>query len=155
MSCGTTTGNGEEAHYDTVGVEPNSMAPQTTTKGVATFLVPATRLGKVLSRLRQLHNDMTILQAMFFIRIAAEPGVTQSKLWDEFDTFDSVASRAVSVLGSAGVRGGLKANGERRETKGLELIELVEDPEDRRFKRLYLSARGHTLMADIANDLRA
>ena len=70
----------------------------------------------MLSRLCQLHNDMTILQAMFFVRIAAEPGVTQSKLWDEFDTFDLVASRAIAVLGSAGVRGGLNARGERRET---------------------------------------
>jgi hypothetical protein len=56
---------------------------------------------------------MTILQAMFLMRIAAEPGVTQSTLWDEFDTFDSVASRAIAVLGSAGVRGGLKADGQR------------------------------------------
>jgi DNA-binding MarR family transcriptional regulator len=89
------------------------------------------------------------------MRIAAEPGVTQSTLWDEFDTFDSVASRAIAVLGSAGVRGGLKADGQRRETKGLRLIELVEDPEDRRYKRLYLSAKGCTLMEDIANDLKA
>ncbi|RPJ39179.1 MAG: hypothetical protein EHM35_02955 [Planctomycetaceae bacterium] len=131
------------------------MAPtQTTVKGEQSFAVPATRMGRVLSRLRQLHNDMTILQAMFFMRIAAEPGVTQNKLWTEFDTFDSVASRAIAVLGSAGVRGGLNAQGERRETKGLKLIELVEDPQDRRFKRLYLSARGRTLMADITNDLR-
>src|SRR5262245_36765321 len=121
--------------------EPNLMALETTTREDATFLVPATRLGKVLSRLRQLHNDMTILQAMFFVRVAAEPGVTQSKLWDEFDTFDSVASCAIAVLGSAGVRGGLNAKGERRETKGLGLKELVEDPKDRCFKRLYLSAR--------------
>jgi DNA-binding MarR family transcriptional regulator len=113
-----------------------------------TFHVPASRVLKVLSRLRELHNDMTILQAMIFFRIAAEPGVTQRTVWRELDTYDSVASRGVAVLSSAGVKG---AHG--RKTEPLHLIELRENPDDRRERMLYLTRKGRTLMEDIIRDL--
>ena len=92
---------------------------------------------------------MTILQAMIFFRIASEPGVTQRTVWREFDTYDSVLSRGVAVLSSAGVRG---ASGRR--TEPLHLVELRENPEDRREKLLYLTAKGRTLMEKVIQDLQ-
>lgn len=117
---------------------------------VIAFHVPANRMLKALSRLRAMHGDMTILQAMIFFRIAAEPGVTQRTVWREFDTYDSVLSRGVAVLSHAGVKG---AGGKRSEP--LYLVEVRENPDDRREKLLYLSEKGRTLMQDIISDLNS
>ena len=126
----------------------------TTQKDDTAFHIPATRVVKALSRLREMHGDMTILQAMMFFRIASEPGVTQSTLWRELDTYDSVASRSVAILSSYGVKvRDPKTGAVARETKPLNLIEVRENPENRREKGLSLTNKGRKLMQDIISDL--
>ncbi len=124
------------------------MAPTTTTDRDVAYSVPASRMFKFLSRLRQMHGDMTILQAMIFFRIAMEPGVTQRRVWEDLDTFDSVASRGVSVLSYAGLK---NASGNR--TEPLHLVEVRENPADRREKLLFLTNKGRTLVEDCMKDL--
>lgn len=129
------------------------MAPVTDKD--AAFHIPASRIVKALGRLRKEHSDMTILQSMIFFRVAELPGITQRGMLEDMETIDSVTSRAVAVLSSAGVRvrDPKDPNKIVRETKPLRLIELREDPDDRRQKSLFLTGKGRQLMQDIMNDL--
>lgn len=104
----------------------------------------AGRLVKALSRLRERHSDMTVLQAMSLFFIAANPGITQRRLYQSLGTSDSVASRTIAVLTDIGTA----------HTAALNLVTMKLNPEDRRERLLYLSARGERLVDDIAADLR-
>jgi DNA-binding MarR family transcriptional regulator len=105
--------------------------------------MPATRLVKVLQRLRDLHADMTVLQVQFLLWIAANPGENQRALLTALDVSDSVASRNLAILSEYGVRG----------TEGLALVEMRMNPTDRRAKLLYLTRKGRSLLEDIVSDL--
>lgn len=102
-------------------------------------------LMRALARLRDLHEDMTLLQAMTFLCVAANPGIQQRGLYDKLDMEDSSASRTLALLSDVGARG----------FAGLDLIKAKIDPQDRRMRLLSLTPKGARLMDDLAKTLGA
>lgn len=103
------------------------------------------RMGWVLSRLNDLHPDMTILQARVFFLIAEQPGITQRDLSAQLSVSDSNVSRVCDLLGSHGARNGT----------ALRLIQPSLCSVDRRIRRMNLSTKGAALMQTILSDLSA
>ncbi len=103
----------------------------------------AARLVKVLGRLRDLHLDMSINQAMTLFHVAQYPGITQRALYEALGVSDSVASRALAVLSEFGTRN----------TAGLDLVVMQTNENDRRERLLYLTPKGKRLIDDILKDL--
>lgn len=100
-------------------------------------LTPA-RLVKVFTRLRDLHPDFTLNYAMLLFTVAANPGISQRKLYTDLGVTNSAASRALAVLSEAGLR----------DTPPLNLIRVDVMPEDRRERVLTLTSKGQRLVDD-------
>jgi DNA-binding MarR family transcriptional regulator len=99
---------------------------------------------KAFRRLRDIHPEMTILQAMCFLVVVQRPGITQKQLSAEVDASDSATSRILAALSDLGDR---KAPG------GFDLIRMVPDVQDRRLRLVFLTRKGARLLADIADDI--
>lgn len=97
---------------------------------------------RVLRRLRDLHPDMTILQAMFLFAVATNPGASQRHIYTLIGTTDSSAARTFAILSDIG----------GRRSRPLHLIEQRVNPLDRRERNLYLTPRGRRLMDDMLRD---
>lgn len=105
--------------------------------------VTASRLSKALTRFHDIHPDMSLLQMMFLMQVAANPGITQRQLWGLLGVSDGVASRVLAILGPYGSRG----------TEPLKLVSITVDPNDRRSRILGLTARGQRLVEQVHEDL--
>jgi DNA-binding MarR family transcriptional regulator len=104
------------------------------------FQIKSGRLIEAMRLLRQHHPDMTALQAMFLFQVAATPGITQRVMSDILDTPNSGnATRTIAILSDIG----------GRTVKGLGLVEMRINPEDRRERLHYLTAKGRRLINDI------
>ena len=104
----------------------------------------ATALFNVMRRLREKHEDMTALQVMCLMRVAAKPGIGQRELQIELETgSNSTASRILGMLSQHGTRG----------AEGLNLVDMKTNPLDRRERRLYLSPKGKRLMVEIMKEM--
>jgi DNA-binding MarR family transcriptional regulator len=103
------------------------------------YTAMASRQLRTLARLRELHQDMTLLQASFLFYVAANPGVTQRRAYEALDTTDSNAARTLAILSEFG----------GRNVEPLNLIAMKTNPNDRREKLLELSPKGKRLMDDI------
>jgi DNA-binding MarR family transcriptional regulator len=99
----------------------------------------AAYLVKALQRLRDLHPEMTVLQAQFFLLVASEPGLTQRELWGRLDASDTAASRILAALSDIGDRG----------RPGLDLITMKVQKSDRRTRLVTLTPKGQRLIDDI------
>jgi DNA-binding MarR family transcriptional regulator len=86
---------------------------------------------------------MTLLQAMFFLVVAANPGLPQRRAYELLDTNDSNAARTIAILSDIG----------GRTIEPLDLIKVSIDPLDRRQRLLHLSPKGKELMMTIVGDL--
>lgn len=122
---------------------PQSRVPPK--KGGNPHAAIAGRQLRVLRRLRDLHPDMTVLQAMALFAVAYTPGITQRALYDYLGTTDSTASRTVAILSDIGGRA----------TEPLNLIEMRVNPNDRRERQTYLTPLGQRLMDDVTLYLQA
>ena len=101
-------------------------------------------LVRALQRLRRVHPDMTVLQALVLFHVADHPGIGQRRLYEELGINDSAASRILAVLSDWGTRS----------TGGLGLIVIETNPEDRREHLLALSPDGRKLIEQVTGDLR-
>ena len=101
-------------------------------------------LYRVFTRFLDHYPDMTIFQAMHFLYIAENPGISQHDLIVGMGVTDTTGSRTVQLLGPDGTRG----------KPGLNLIVVKTDPQDRRQRLLSLSDKGRRLLADIGEDLK-
>ena len=99
--------------------------------------------GTALARLRDLHTDMTLLQAQCLLTVAANPGMTQRSLYSTLGVSDSLASRVIGLLGEHG----------SRSVEALNLIVSSVNPDDRRERNCELSPKGRRLMTQIVADL--
>lgn len=100
------------------------------------------KLMKALTRLRDLHEAMTIWQAASFIQVVIDEGIRQDELYRRLDMADSSASRTIALLSDVGARG----------TAGLDLIKVQID-DDRRYRRIYLTPKGRRLATSLAEIL--
>ena len=107
------------------------------------FRTGASRLLTVLKRLRDVHPDMTLLQASYLLHVAANPGVTQRATYEALDSNDSIGSRTLAMLSDIG----------GRNVPALDLIAMTINPMDRRERLLDLTPKGRRLMADLMRDL--
>lgn len=87
---------------------------------------------------------MTVMQVLFLMHVAAHPGTTQRDCYQTLQLADGTASRITAMLGEFG----------RGNVAGLGLVEMRVDPNDRRNRNLFLTAKGSRLMASIAKDLK-
>jgi DNA-binding MarR family transcriptional regulator len=98
---------------------------------------------QALSRLRDVHPEITALQIQCLLYVAANPGHTQRQLRQAMGLPSSSASRVLSMLGPHGNRG-VAAKG---------LINMTPGVEDRREVTQTLSPKGERLLADLFGDL--
>lgn len=108
------------------------------------FAITAKTLMSTFRRLRDLHSEMTIQQAMFLVGVAGNPGITQRALYALLDTNDSVSSRTLALLSNVG----------NRSITGLDLVEMKVNPHDRRERILDLTPKGRRLFGDLQRDLK-
>lgn len=99
---------------------------------------------KIILTLREIDADMPMNQAICFAWIALNEGRTQVELRQDLDMASSTSSRSLAALSKV----------HRLGKPGLNLIEWLENPEDRRAKLLFLSARGRNLVEDLLAPLR-
>ena len=108
-------------------------------------LSEAKRLIRIFGRLRELYADMTVVQALVFLSIAAQPDQLQREIHKPLGISSSLVSRVVAHLGEFGDRHGEGA---------MHLVESYATLADRRGKFLRLTGKGHALMAAICRDFR-
>jgi DNA-binding MarR family transcriptional regulator len=101
----------------------------------------AGRYLRALSRLREVHPDMTLLQAQFLFFVASNPGCTQRRVYEALDTTDSNAARTLAILSEYG----------GRNVEALNLVSMNVNPNDRREKLLDLTNKGKRLMDDLVS----
>ncbi|KNX40021.1 hypothetical protein ROTO_34280 [Roseovarius tolerans] len=92
---------------------------------------------QVMQALRELDADMPMNQAVCFAWIALNEGRTQVELRQDLDMASSTSSRNLAALSKV----------HRLGKPGLDMIEWVENPKDRRAKLLYLSNEGKHLVS--------
>ncbi len=102
------------------------------------------RVNNMISVLRALDSDMPITQASCFLWVALNEGRTQVELRRALDLPSSTSSRSLAALSKV----------HRLGKPGLDLIEWVENPEDRRAKLLYLSIKGRQTIEKLLDTLR-
>lgn len=100
------------------------------------------RFLKALSRLKNIHCEMTVEQAMCLFYIAQNKQVSQQSLCQDVGIKKAAATRTVAVLSHAGYG----------RVPPLRVVESVEDPEDRRHHLLSLTTKGKRLMEEILRD---
>lgn len=96
-----------------------------------------------LSCVRELDPDVPATQVTCFLWVALNEGRTQVDLRQSLGLPSSTSSRSLAALSKV----------HRLGKPGLDLIEWVENPEDRRAKLLYLSPKGKALAEKIATTL--
>ena len=100
-------------------------------------------LAAALSRLRDIHPDMTVLQAQMLFVIACHEGLSQRECYSLVGTNDSTASRVLAILSDIG----------GRSVAPMHLVAVRVNPEDRRERVLSLTRKGNNLLKDIQRDL--
>lgn len=104
----------------------------------------AKKLSSVLSTLRQVDSDLSIVSAHTFalVALAGDQGVYQMDLVDRLGVSKAAVSRAIAALSDR-----------RRTTKGqggYGLVSLEADPDDIRRKFVRVTPKGKKLLSDIA-----
>lgn len=94
------------------------------------------KLRDALEILRGLHPAITVNQALVFVLIVVNPGITQRQIMEQSGLSDSSTSRIIDILGKWGNRG----------TEGLLLIDAKESESDRRTKEYSLTAKGRAIV---------
>ena len=100
----------------------------------------------VLKKLREVNPQFTLTNALTFLVIARDESakVSQSELCREFRVVDATVSRMVRALTPEGERG----------KPGLGLVELEQDPNDKRRKIIRLTPEGERLRNSILSSMR-
>lgn len=93
----------------------------------------------MMSKLRHIDTDMTLVGAMYLIEVMKDDGCRVADVIETLKADKSTISRAGVVLGSQG----------RQTKEGLGLIDVRNDPMDARSKRVYLTPKGKELAKSI------
>lgn len=101
---------------------------------------PMNKLLSVITEFRQLDTDIQTDTMLVFCLVALNPGITSRDIQINTGMSQSAVSRHLAKLSELF----------SKETPGLNLVENIEDPADRRTKRSYLKHRGRVLAIKIA-----
>ncbi|WGJ14593.1 helix-turn-helix domain-containing protein [Methylocapsa sp. D3K7] len=92
-----------------------------------------------LQEFRKVNPDVTANTILTFLHIAKQPGITQKEILQLLGLADSGQSRTVSTLSKYGDRG----------RAGWNVVDLEEDPRDRRQKPLRLNGKEELILASL------
>ena len=95
-------------------------------------------------RARKLDVDMTVLTFSVLLAVSEEDGILVQDIIERTQSNKSSVSRVLAMLSDIG----------RRDKAGLKLIRAVEDPLNRRFKRVYLTTEGAEFIKQIAATMK-
>jgi len=98
----------------------------------------------VITAFRKLDQHMTMTQAICFLWVAQNEGRTQVELRTSLNMASATSARNLAALSKV----------HRLGKPGLDLIEWVENPEDRRAKLLYLTTRGKHVAKNLMDTVR-
>lgn len=98
-----------------------------------------TRVIRLLEAFRQHHRDILTTEVLVFLHVAVNDGMQMSELQDLLGVSQAAVSRNVYFLSKYGANN----------REGLELIQLVEDTENRRRRRLYLTPKGKAFLRQL------
>lgn len=98
----------------------------------------------LISKFRELEPDMPMTQAICFLWVCLHEGRTQVELRQALDMPSATSSRNLAALSKI----------HRLGKPGLNLIEWVENPDDRRAKLLYLTRRGKAIAETLTEAIR-
>lgn len=101
------------------------------------------RLIQTVEEFRQVKADIQTETIHVFLLISNRPGITSKELIDYTGMSQSSVSRHLAILSEWSWKG----------QTGLDLVENLEDPMDRRTKRSYLKFKGRALVTKIARIL--
>lgn len=93
------------------------------------------QFASAVSTFRELDADIPAATLHVFLVVAANPGISSKQLLQRVQGSQSAVSRHLAALGEYSWKGG----------PGLDLIETVEDPLDRRNKISFLKPKGKQL----------
>lgn len=93
-------------------------------------------LFSVVTQFRDLDSEMPVQQMQVLCWVALNEGKTQRDLRTSLDMPSSTSSRNIAALSKV----------HRLGKEGLGLIDFVDDPEDRRAKRLWLTPKGRAFI---------
>lgn len=94
---------------------------------------------KILREFRKIDPQMPMQQAALLVELATHPVCTMSELTRRLEISQSSVSRNVAALSKV----------DRHQKPGLDLVESVEDPAERRRKIVSLTPKGHELMSAV------
>jgi DNA-binding MarR family transcriptional regulator len=97
------------------------------------------KMQRACQTIRKLYPDMPVTSVSVFLDVVLQPGISSRELMQNTGISQSAVSRHMSILGPYNWRG----------EEGLKLIESIEDPEDRRQKISFLTAKGRQLAIDL------
>ena len=96
-----------------------------------------TKLAAVLSEFQRLDPEITVNRLLLYVHTASKPGIRQMELEGITGLAQSSCSRAIATLS--------KFQGFNQ--AGLDLVEAVPNPQDRRHKLVALTSKGQLLAA--------
>ncbi|OUD09342.1 hypothetical protein BVC71_09400 [Marivivens niveibacter] len=94
---------------------------------------------RLLNAFREVDRDIPISTALVFCWVALNEGATQVEMRNTLDMPSATSSRNLAALSKV----------HRLGKPGLDLIEWVENPEDRRAKLFFLSRKGEALLEEL------
>ena len=97
------------------------------------------KLTSVMAQVRSIYADIPATTIQLFLVVATNPGVNSKDLHKKVGGSPSAISRHLSLLGDYTIRGEV----------GLQLVESIEDPEDRRNKLTFLTLKGRQLAVNL------
>jgi DNA-binding MarR family transcriptional regulator len=100
-------------------------------------------LMRALQSLREEDEQMPTQMAAVFLSVALQPGLTMSELGQHVGMSQASCSRNVAALGEW----------HRFGKAGLNLVESVEDPRERRRKIMFLTVKGRNRVAKVISAL--
>jgi len=89
-----------------------------------------------LEEFRKWNPDVTVNSVLTFLQIAKKPGITQKEILRRLGMADSGTSRTTAALSKYGDRG----------RAGWGVVDLEENPDDRREKLLFLNKKGQLVL---------
>lgn len=86
----------------------------------------------ILAASRQVYPDLTVAQLQVFLLVAIDPGISQAQIEEKTGLRGGSVSRIVALLSQYGAR----------DKEGLNLINVSQDPNDRRARLIEITPKG-------------
>lgn len=103
---------------------------------------------ELCAAVRQVHPEMTVSQLQVLAIVVTNPGISMAQIAERTGLMEGSVSRIVSLLSQYGSRSA-KGYGSRS-AKALNLFQMDQDADDRRFRTLTVTPKGKRLVDQLA-----